>query len=116
MLIVFNDMITDMLSNKRFDPIVNELFNKLRKLNISLIFITRSYLATPKNIWLNLTHYFVMKIKTKELQQIAFNQSSDVDFQDPWIFIKCVLQNHILFWLLILLLYHIIFYVWERIF
>ena len=50
MLIVFNDMITDMLSNKRFDPIVNELFNKLRKLNISLVFITQSYLATPKNI------------------------------------------------------------------
>ena len=50
MLIVFNDMITDMLSNKRFDPIVNELFNKLRKFNISLVFITQSYLATPKNI------------------------------------------------------------------
>ena len=50
MLIVFNDMITDMLSNKRFDPIVNELFNKLRKLNVSLVFITQSCFATPKNI------------------------------------------------------------------
>ena len=82
-LIVFDDMIADMLSNKKLNPIVTELFIRGRKLNISLVFITQSYFAVPKNIRLNSTHYFVMKIPNKrELQQIAFNHSSDLDFQD----------------------------------
>ena len=82
-LIVFDDMISDMLSNKKLNPIVTELFIRGRKLNISLVFITQSYFAVPKNIRLNSTHYFVMKIPNKrELQQIAFNHSSDIDFQD----------------------------------
>ena len=82
-LIVFDDMIADMLSNKKLNPIVNELFFRGRKLNISLAFITKSYFVVPKNIRLNSTHYFVMKIPNKrELQQIAFNHSSDIDFQD----------------------------------
>ena len=72
-----------MLSNKKLNPIVTELFIRGRKLNISLVFITQSYFAVPKNIRLNSTHYFVMKIPNKrELQQIAFNHSSDIDFQD----------------------------------
>ena len=72
-----------MLSNKKPDPIVTELFIRGRKLYISLVFITQSYFAVPKNIRLNSTHYFVMKIPNKrELQQIAFNHSSDIDFQD----------------------------------
>ena len=82
-LIVFDNMIADMLSNKKLNPIVTELFIRGRKLNISLVFITQSYFAVPKNIRLNSTHYFVMKIPNKrELQQIAFNHSSDIDFQD----------------------------------
>ena len=82
-LIVFDDIISDMLSNKKLNPIVTELFIRGRKLNISLVFITQSYFAVPKNIRLNSTHYFVMKIPNKrELQQIAFNHSSDIDFQD----------------------------------
>ena len=56
-LIVFDDMIADMLSNKKLDPIVNEFFIRSRKLNISLVFITQSYIAVPKNIRLNSTHY-----------------------------------------------------------
>ena len=68
---------------KKLNPIVTELFIRGRKLNISLVFITQSYFAVPKNIRLNSTHYFVMKIPNKrELQQIAFNHSSDIDFQD----------------------------------
>ena len=83
MFIVFDDMIADMFSNKKLNPIVTELFIRGRKLNISLVFITQSYFAVPKNIRLNSTHYFVMKIPNKrELQQIAFNHSSDIDFQD----------------------------------
>ena len=75
-------MIADMLSNKKLNPIVTELFIRGRKLNISLVFITQSYFAVPKNIRLNSTHYFVMKIPNKrELVHIAFNHSSDIDFQ-----------------------------------
>ena len=68
-LIVFDDIITDMLSNKKLNPIVIELFIGGRKLNISLAFITKSYFAVPKNIRLNSMHYFIMKIPNKlELQ------------------------------------------------
>ena len=52
-------------------------------MNISLAFITQSYFAVPKNIRLNSTHYLLMKIPNKrELEQIAFSHSSDIDFQD----------------------------------
>ena len=64
-LIVFDDMIADMLSDTNFNPIVTELFIRGRKLNISLVFITQSYFAVPKNIRLNSTHYFIMKIPSK---------------------------------------------------
>ena len=75
-------MIADILSNKKFKPIVTELFIRGRKLNISLVFLTQSYFAVPKNIGLNSTHYFVLKISNKrELQQTAFNHSSGIDFQ-----------------------------------
>ena len=64
-----------MLSSKKPNPIVNELFMRVRKLEISLVSIMQSYFAVPKNIRLNSTHYFIiMKIPNKrELQQIAFN-------------------------------------------
>ena len=72
-----------MLSNKKLDAIVTELFIRERKLHISLVFITQPYFTIPKNIRLSSTHYFVMKIPNKtELQQIAFNHSSDIDFKD----------------------------------
>ena len=72
-----------MPSNKKLNPIVTEFFIRGRRLNISLVFMTKSYFAVPKNFRLNSTHYFVMKIPNKrELQQIAFNHSLDIDFQD----------------------------------
>ena len=58
-------MIADMLTNKKINPIVLELFIKGRKLNISLVFITQSYFTAPKDIRLNSTHYFIMKISNK---------------------------------------------------
>ena len=62
-------MIADMLSKKKLRPIVTELFIRGRKLNISLGFITHSYFSVPKNLRLNSTHYFIMKISNKrELQ------------------------------------------------
>ena len=73
-LIIFDDVIVDMLSNKRLTTIATELFIRGRKLNISLVFITQSYFAVPKNIRLNSKHHFIMKIPNKrELQQIAVN-------------------------------------------
>ena len=82
-LIVFDDMIADMLSNKKLNPIVTELFIRGRKLNISLAFISQSYFAAPKSIRLNSMHYFIMNIPSnREVQQIAFNHSSDIDLKD----------------------------------
>ena len=80
---MFDDIVSDMLSNKKLNTVVTELFIRGRKLNIPLVFITLSYFAVPKNIRLNSTHYFIMKILNKrEFQQIAFNHSSDIDFKD----------------------------------
>ena len=82
-LIVFDDMIADMVNNKKLNPVVTELFIRGRKLNISIVFITQSYLKVQKEVRLNTTHFFIMKIPNKrELQQIALNHSSDVDFKD----------------------------------
>ena len=82
-LIVFDDVIADMLSNKKLSSIVTVLFIRGTKLNISPVFITHSYFAVPKNIRLISTHYFVMKIPNKiELQQTAFNHSSYIEFQN----------------------------------
>ena len=115
-LIVLDDMIADMLSNKKLYPIVFELFIRGRKLNISFVFITRSYFAVPKNR-LNSTHYFVMKIPNKrELQKLRLVIHQILTFKILWIFIKILLQNHIHFWLLILLFHQIILYISERIF
>ena len=83
MLLVFDDMIADMFSNKKVNLLLTELFIKGRKLKISLVFVTQCYFAAPKNIRLNSTHYFIMKIENKrQLQQIAFNHSSDIDFKN----------------------------------
>ena len=76
-------MTTDMIKNKKLNSIVTELFIRGRKLNISLVFITQSYFKVPKDVRLNTTHFFIMKIPNKrELQQIAINHSSDVEFKD----------------------------------
>ena len=82
-LIVFNDMIADLISNKKLNSIVSELFIRGRKLSISLVFITQSCFKVPKDVRLNSTHFFVLKIPNKrELRETALNHSSDIDFQD----------------------------------
>ena len=95
-LIVFDDMIADMINNKTLNPIVTELFIRGRKLNISIVFITQSYFKVPKDVRLNSIHFFVMKIPYKrELQQIAINHSSDVDFKDFLkIYKKCTTESY----------------------
>ena len=82
-LIVFDDMIADMINNKKLNPAVTVLFIRSRKLNISLVFITQSYFKVPKDVRLNSTHFLIMKIPNKrELQQITLNHLSDIDFKD----------------------------------
>ena len=82
-LIVFDDMIADMINNNKLNPIVTELFIRGRKLNISIVLVTQSYFKVPKDVRLNSSHFFIMKIPNKrELQQIALNRSSDIDFKD----------------------------------
>ena len=82
-LIVFDDMIADIMTNKKFQAIIKELFIRCRKINISLVFITQSYFSVPKDVRLNSTHYFIMKINNKtELQNIAINHSADIDHKD----------------------------------
>ena len=82
-LIVFDDMIADMINNKKLNSIVTELFVGGRKLNISLVFITQSYFKVPKDVRINTTHSFITKILNKrELQQIVTNHSSDISPKD----------------------------------
>ena len=64
-LIVFDDMIADMINNKKLIPIVTELFIRGRKLNISIFFITQFYFKEPKDVRVNSTHIFIMKIPNK---------------------------------------------------
>ena len=82
-LIVFDGMIVDIVTNKKFQAIIKELFITCRKLNISLVFITQSYFFLPKDVRLNSTHYLIMKINNREeLQYIAINHSADIDYKD----------------------------------
>ena len=65
-LVIFDDMIADIMRSEKFKAIVKELFISCRKLNISIIFITQSYFRTPKDVRLNSTHYILMKIGNKK--------------------------------------------------
>ena len=82
-IIVLDDRIADIMTNKRFQAIIRELFIRCRKLNISFAFVTQSYFSVPKDVRLNSAHYLIMKINNKrELQNIAINHSADIDYQD----------------------------------
>ena len=88
-VIVFGDMIADMINNNKLNPIVTELFIRGRKRNVSIVFITQSYCKVPKDVRLNSTHFFIVKIPNKrELQQIVLNHSSDIDFKHFMIIYK----------------------------
>ena len=82
-LIVFDDMIADIMANKKCQAIIKELFIRCRKLSISLVFITQSYFSVPKDARLDSTHYLIMKINNrKELQNTAIDHSADIDYKD----------------------------------
>ena len=65
-LIVFDDMIADMINNKKINSVVTGLFIRGRKLNISIVFITQSCFKVPKDFRLNSAHFFIMKILNKK--------------------------------------------------
>ena len=96
-LIVFDDMIADMINNKKLNSIVTELFIRGRKCNISLVFITQSHFKVPKNVRLNTTHFSIAKIPKKE----NFNELVQIIHQIfeqkiSLIFIENAPVNHIL--------------------
>ena len=95
-LIVFHDMIADMINNKKRSSVVTELFIRGKNLNIFLVFITQSYFRVPKDVRLNSTHFFIMRILNKrELQQIVLNHLSDIDFKDfIKIYKKCTAEPY----------------------
>ena len=96
LLIIFDYMTDDMLSNEKLNPVVTELFIRAREINIYLVFIAQSYFAVPKNITLNSIHCFIMRIQNKrDLQQIAFNHSSDIDYRDFMnLYKKCTAKRY----------------------
>ena len=92
-LIVFDDMMADMINNKKLNPIVTELFIRGRKLNISIVFITQFYSNVPKDVRLNSTPFFIMKISNK--RELAVNHSSDINFTDFMkIYKKCTAEPY----------------------
>ena len=94
-LIVLDDMIANMINNKKLNSIITELFIRGRKLNISLVFVTQAYFKVPKDVRLNSTHFFIMKIPKRELQQIAINHLSDINSTDfVKIYKKCTAEPY----------------------
>ena len=80
---VFDDMIPNIMTNKSLRARIKEPFIRFRSVNISLVFITQSYFSVPKEVKMNSKHYLIMKIHNKrELQQIAFYHSADIDYKD----------------------------------
>ena len=98
-LIVFDDMIADMIDSKKLNSIVTKLFIRGRKPNISVVFITQSYFKVLKDVRLNTAYFFITKIPyKKELQQIASNHSPDISTTDFInIYKKCVDKQYFFF-------------------
>ena len=72
-----------MLSDKKAQQLLTELFIRCRKLNISLCFLTQSHFSVPKDVRLTCTHYEIFKLnKKRKLQNVAINHSADIDYQD----------------------------------
>ena len=98
-MIVFDDMIADMINNKKLNSIVTELFIRGTNLNISLVFVTQSNFKVLKDVRLNTTHFFIAKIPNKrELRDIAINHSSDIKTEDFFnIYKECTAEPYSFF-------------------
>ena len=64
-IIIFDDMISHVMSEKKAQQVLKDLFIRCRKLNISLCFLTQSYFSVPKDVRLNCTHYILFKLSNK---------------------------------------------------
>ena len=82
-LIVFDDMIADVMTNKKSQFIIKDLFIRCRKLNVSLVFITQSHFSIPKEVRLSCTHYLIMNIHNRrELKNIAINHAAYIEYKN----------------------------------
>ena len=82
-LIVFDDMISHVMSDKKAQQVLKELFIRGRKLNVTLCFLTHSYFNVSKDVRLNCMQYIIFKLNSKtELQNIAINHSADIGYKD----------------------------------
>ena len=97
-------MISDIMTNKKIQSKIKELFIRCKKLNILLVFVKQSYFSVPMVARLNSTQYFIMKISHKrELQNIAINHSVDIDYEDFMkVYRDCTKEPNSFFWQLIL--------------
>ena len=93
-LIIFDDMLSHVLSDKKVQEILKDLFIRCRKLNISLFFLTQSYFSVPKDVRLNCTHYILFELNNKrELQNIAINHFLILILKILLKFIDILLKN-----------------------
>ena len=93
-LIVFDDMIADMINNEKLNPVVTELFIRGRKLNISIVFITQSYFKVPKEVRLNSTHFFITRIPNRASTN-CFKSFICIDVKDfIKIYKKCTAESY----------------------
>ena len=97
-LIVFDDMIADIMTNKKFQSIIKELFIRCRKINISLVFITQSYFAVPKDVRLNSRHFLIIKsIRRENYKVLQLIILQILIITNLLKFIENVQKNHISF-------------------
>ena len=82
-LIIFDDMISHVMSDIKAQQVLKDLFIRCRKINISPCFLTQSYFSVPNDVRLNCTHYILFKLNNRtELQNIAINHLADIDYKD----------------------------------
>ena len=76
-------MISHVISDKKAQQILKDLFIRCRKLNISICFLTQSYFSVLKDVRLNCTRYILFKLNNKrELQNLAINHLAHIDYED----------------------------------
>ena len=94
--IIFDYMIADIMSKKKYQAVVKELFIRCQKVNILLAFITQPHFSVPKVVRLNSTHYLIMKINSiRELQNFAITHSLDIDYKNFMkIYKKCTKEPY----------------------
>ena len=111
---IFDDMIVDILCNKKLNPVVTEVFIREIKLHVSLAFFTQSYFAFSKANRQIQHAILPWKLQTEQnFNKLHLTIHQILTFKTLWLFTKSVLRNSILFWLLILLLYQIVLQVSE---